>query len=677
MQCHRQIRPALHRNSQDRLLFMPTMCAIPGDSDGRTNSSSQPIASPRSIGLGGFLFIAGLALLAYAPSLSGGFIFDDDLLLTENNLIRQTDGVFRFWYTTAQPDYVPLTSSTLWLEWRLWGMNPTGYHVTNLLLHIAACLLIWSLLQRLSIPGAFLAAVLFAIHPVNVESVAWVEQRKNTLALVFFLLSIIWFLRTEEPSKSDGEMSQRENSAAGSVARFGIWYWLSLSAFALAMFSKGSVAILPLVLLLVAWWQRGKITRADLLRSAPFFAVAALLTPVIIWFVSHGSSGAVRNVSFPQRLAGAGGVIWFYLSKACADSTGICLSAVANSNGSTAVVAAAFGGNCGHRCAVLAAQFARGNLEAVGAVGLGILLRGIVAGRRLFGLGVFEVFIGGGPLSAHRHHRRRGPGVGRMDRLARPRHGASQSLAMVAVSLLVGVLTLLSWNQSRLYADAVTLYEATLARNPDAALVHHNLGKRLSDLGQMTAAIAHYRETARLMPGSAEARQNLGNALFTTGRQQEAIEEFRQAQRLEPENASAHYDLGIALAKTGRPQEALEEFRQAIRLLPDYAEAHNNLGSALLDTGQTSEAVEQFQQAIQLQPEYVQAYANLTIAYARLNRRADAIMAGEKAANLARSYGNTARAQQIETWLTNYRLQQTNPPSKSATPQPDAVHVAP
>ena len=204
--------------------------------------------------------LAILALVIYLPSLHGGFLFDDDQLLTNNPLIKSSSGIFRCWYSTHQLDYVPLTISTLWLEWRLWGMDPTGYRVTNLLLHIAACFLIWILLRRLSIPGAYLAALLFAVHPVNVESVAWIEQRKNTLSLVLFLLSILWFLHDESDSESGNPQS-----ALG----VGRWYWLSLLAFALAMFSKGSVAVLPFVLLLIAWWQRNRITKRDLLRTRP------------------------------------------------------------------------------------------------------------------------------------------------------------------------------------------------------------------------------------------------------------------------------------------------------------------------------------------------------------------------------------------------------------------------
>ena len=207
----------------------------------------------RRLGLGGI-----------PRGMGGSFILDDDLLLTGNAMIRAPDGLARIWFSTEPTDYWPVTNTSLWLEWRLWSASPNGYHVTNLLLHIVDCWLIWWVLAKLSIPGP-LAALLFAVHPINVESVAWIAQRKNVLALLFFLLAIGWYLNAESDQKPEDLANHR-----GLNLR---WYGLSLTAFVLAMLSKGSVAILPLVLLLIAWWRRNKIARRDLLLTAPFFFV--------------------------------------------------------------------------------------------------------------------------------------------------------------------------------------------------------------------------------------------------------------------------------------------------------------------------------------------------------------------------------------------------------------------
>ncbi len=252
----------------------------------------------------GFALIAVVAGIVYWPSLTGGFLWDDDLLLTGSPLVKAADGLYRMWFTTEPVDYWPLTNSSFWLEWRLWGMNPIGYHVTNVLLHIANAALAWAILRRLQIPGAFFAALIFVAHPVNVESVAWIAQRKNTLSMLFFLLSILWYLKHDNDD---------EHTHAPGRAR---WYGLSLLAFVLAMLSKGSVAVLPPMLLLLAWWQRRAIAPRDLVRTVPFFAVAAGLSLVNMWVQAYGAPEVVRHATLVERALGAGAVLWFYVWKA-------------------------------------------------------------------------------------------------------------------------------------------------------------------------------------------------------------------------------------------------------------------------------------------------------------------------------------------------------------------------
>ena len=256
------------------------------------------------------LLIAGVAWVVYQPAVGGRFILDDDLLLTGSDTIRAPMDLARIWFSTEPTDYWPVTNTSLWLEWRLWSASPNGYHVTNLLLHIVDCWLIWWMLAKLSIPGAPLAALLFAVHPINVESVAWIAQRKNVLALLFFLLSIGWYLNAEGDQRPENAANHRRLNLR--------WYGLSLTAFVLAMLSKGSVAILPLVLLLIAWWRRNKIARRDLLLAAPFFLVAAVLTVVNIWFQSHDLARPIREAARSNDCSAPRRAVWFYLSKALA-----------------------------------------------------------------------------------------------------------------------------------------------------------------------------------------------------------------------------------------------------------------------------------------------------------------------------------------------------------------------
>ena len=213
---------------------------------------------PRRAALGALL--CAVTAFCYWPALHGGFIWDDKVLLTDNAMIRAADGLRRFWLTTEAYDYWPLTSTTYWIEWRLFGLDPLGYHVTNLVLHAAEALLLWTILSRLRSGGAFLAALLFAVHPVNVESVAWIAQRKNLVAMLFLELALLFYLW------SDPDAPQTEETRKAPANR---WYWLSLAAFLLAMLGKGSAAVLPLILLLVAWWRRGRVGVRDLKRVRP------------------------------------------------------------------------------------------------------------------------------------------------------------------------------------------------------------------------------------------------------------------------------------------------------------------------------------------------------------------------------------------------------------------------
>lgn len=246
------------------------------------------------IALAAFI-VAALGAIVYWPSIHGGFIFDDEALLTANEIVRATDGLYRIWLTTEPHDYWPVTNTAFWLEWRVWGTDPTGYHMINVMLHLANTLLAWRLLRIAGVRAAFLAALIFLVHPVNVESVAWIAQRKNTLSMFFLLLSAWFYLRPT---------SVRSRS-----------FLLSFLAFALAMLSKGSAVVLPPLLLLTVWWRDGVLRRGDLLRTAPFFALGAALTVVNIWFQTHGGE-VIRQATLVERTLGAGAILLFYWVKA-------------------------------------------------------------------------------------------------------------------------------------------------------------------------------------------------------------------------------------------------------------------------------------------------------------------------------------------------------------------------
>lgn len=563
--------------------------------------------------LAGVICLIAAAWVVYEPSIHGGFLLDDGLLLTDNAIVKSSDGLSRFWFSTDPVDYWPVTNTSFWLEWRLWGMNPTGYHVTNLVLHVVGCLLIWVLLRQLGIPGAFWAALLFAVHPVNVESVAWIAQRKNVLALVFFLLSAIWYL------KADAESPPEQFKICRPTV--GGWYGLSLLAFVAAMLSKGSVALLPVMLLAVVWWRRG-LSRWDWLRTSPFFAVAVVLTCVNIWFQSNHGEEAVRDAGFLERLLGAGAVVWFYLGKALLpvdlafvypkwhiDAGNwlwwLPLAAAAG----TTVAFWWFRRGWARHVFLAWIVFCAALVPVMGFTDVGFMKYSLVADHyQHVALVAAVAAVAAGWCAA----RRRAGGMTRW---------AADAVAVAAVAALV----LLGRQQSGHYCDPLTLYETSLVKNPDCALLHNNLGKAYSELGQTETALEDYRRALAIDPDSSQVHNNLGVVLRRMGQLRESIKHYRHAVRLHPDSAEAHNNLGVALGETGQTDEALKEFHEALRLKPNYPGALNNLGNHHARAGQSDKAVEYFRQALRLDPDYAEALYNLGNEWMKARQFQDAV----------------------------------------------------
>jgi tetratricopeptide (TPR) repeat protein len=669
----------------------------------------------------GVVLIAVATFIAYLPCVIGEFVFDDDLLLTNNTVVAAPDGPYRLWCTTESVDYWPATNTTFWIEWRLWGMHPAGYHVTNLILHIVESLLIWLILRKLSMPGAFLAALVFAVHPVNVESVAWIAQRKDLTAMLFFLLSILWYLKAAmprasagmAPARSHGGPWERENNHSPlathhsplSTLHSPLCYWLSLAAFVLAMLGKGSAAVLPVLLLAIVWWLR-PLRKLDLIKTAPFFLVAAALAGVNVWFQTHGTEAVIRNAGFAERLLGAGGVVWFYLYKALLPLNLVFIYPqwrIDTGNplwwlpllAALAVTAVLWRYRKGWGRPLLFAWgfFCVALAPVLGFQDVGFMKYSLVADRyqHIAIIGVIALASAGFVAWQKRTQ------------------GFVRRAAPVVAVAAAGILAFLTWRQSECYHDNITLYRTTLAINSECWMAHNNLGVNLARAGQLPDAIDHYQQALRLKDNYPEAHNNLGNALVRMGRPDEAVEHYRQALRLQgdypeahdnlinalaitgkpeeaidyytqalrlnPDNPKTHYKLGNVFAHAGRQAEAIEHYQRALALTPEYAEAHVNLGNALTRTGRLDEAIDHYQQALRLAPDDNAARVNLISAYARAGRSSEALAEAEKALELARVQGQTTLAKQIEDWLNSYRAglsnpQNTPPPAQSAPQSP-------
>jgi tetratricopeptide (TPR) repeat protein len=474
----------------------------------------------------------------------------------------------------------------------------------------------------LRIPGAYLGAALYAVHPVNVESVAWITQRKNLVAMLFFMLSILFFLKTEPDPTRAAESRPQERRPGG---RF--WYGASLLAFALAMLSKGSVAMLPFVLLGVIAWRR-RLSGRDVAAALPFFAVAAVFTVVDVWFQRHGNAVEIRSAGACERLLGAGNIVWFYLYKAL-----LPLNLV-----------------------FIYPQWAidAGDpvwwLGPLAAVGVTLLLWRRRKGRLrplLFAWGYFcamlvpvmgltDVYFMKYSLVADHYAQLAIVGVAASAAAgwAQWRATARSALPRLAAAAAVGCLALLTWRQCRMYRDERTLYETTLAENPGCWLARSNLALLLANAGELPEAIAQGRRAVSLKPDLPEAHYNLGRALARAGAAPEAIAQYEEALRLRPDYAEAHYNLGNALRGAGRIREAIAQYEEAVRIKPDFSDARNNLANLLEMSGHTPDAIAQYEAALRIDPSDAEARNNLGNALAQSGRLPEAMAQFEEALRL-------------------------------------------
>ena len=563
--------------------------------------SDRPPSEKTALGAA-FIFL--LALAVYWPAIHGGFIWDDNSMLKDNLLVTQPNGLFSIWFSTAPVDYFPLTYSSLWLEWRLWGLNATGYHVTNVLLHAGSCVLLWRVLAGLKIPGAFFAALLFLVHPVNVESVAWIAERKNTLAMIFYMLSLWWFLRAEEIS----------GKGAGEKVRF---YLLSLVAFLLSLLSKTAGVMLPFILLGLVWWQRGRITKTDLLRSLPFFGVALIMGLVTIWFQYHRAIGeaVINNRDFWTRLSSAGWSVWFYLWKALwpvnltfvypewtVDSHSLLSYVPGIALLGVLILLWRFRNAWGRPWLFALAYFVLSLFPVLGFFKMYFLRYSFVADHwQHFALPAVVTLMAAG-----------------LDRVSVLR--VRQALG----GILVAALAILTWQQSLIYRDEETLWRDTLQKNSRCWMAYTNLGLILKNQGKRDQAIAANERSLQIRPDQFEAYNNLGVIFYEQGKLDEAITKYRAALAAYRNFADAHVNLGTVLDLRGQSVEAMEEYRTALRLSPNNAQAHNNLGCLLLASGNLEEAMGHFQETLKATPGSVEALVNLAGALLELGRAKEA-----------------------------------------------------
>jgi protein O-mannosyl-transferase len=532
----------------------------------------------------GVIFIVLAVFIAYWPALGGGFIWDDDAYVTNNPLLTAPDGLQRIWFSFYhQSQYFPLTYTTLRFEYGLWGLNPLGYHIVNVLLHSANALLIWLVLRRLALPGAWLAAAIFALHPVQVETVAWITELKNTESTFFYLLALLAWMKF-----------------AGTDS----WgfYALTFLFYALALFSKTTACTLPAAMLLVLWLKREPVNRQRWIQVVPFLAAGLAMGLLSIWWEKNLGNYLPRyNLSFSllQRLLIATHAVWFYAGK---------LIWPVN----------------------LTFSYPRWDINtadpwqylwAMGCVGIAVLLwvyrralgRGPVAAIVFF-VAALSPLLGFIPLFTFFYtfvadHYQYLACAGPVALLAgaathfsekwRMDSSAKYALAFVLLSVL-GTLT---WRQAGAYQNPETLWRDTLAKNPDSWMAHTNLGRLLTAQGKLAEAETHYREALQLQPRDGDIPYNYGNMLVKAGRLDEAITQYRRALQLNPADAETWNNLGVGLYQEHRTDQAIACFHEALRYRPDFPDAHFNLGNALFVEHKLDEAVAEYREALRLAPD--------------------------------------------------------------------------
>lgn len=565
-------------------------------------SASQPTSD-----VGRWLLLVALllaALAAYQPAWHGGMLWDDEAHVTKAGL-RSLDGLRRIWFELgATQQYYPLVHSTFWVQHKLWGDHTFGYHLLNIGLHALSAFLLMLILRRLAVPGAFLAAMIFAVHPVHVESVAWITELKNTLSGVFYLGATLSYLHFDADRQ-----------------RFP--YAVALSLFLLALLSKTVTATLPVALLIVFWWQRGTLgLRRDVIPLLPFFGLGAAGGLLTAWIERTfiGAQGAEFHFTAIERCLIAGRAVWFYLGKLLWPTH-------------------------------LIFNYPRWSISQgvwwqylypIGLVVLGAALwrfrarsRAPLATLLLFCTALIPVlgFLNVYPfrfsfVADHFQYLASLPiialaaaGLAQLIRRMRVAPTAAMTATMLATCVPLGVLT---WQQSHQYSDAETLYRAVLGRNPSSWMAHNNLGMLKLDVSAQEAA-THLKDALRIKPDLAEGHCSLGVALYRMGRFDEAVAEYREAARLKPDLVEARNNLCDAFRQAGRVKEATAECLEALRLKPDFVDAHVNLGAVLQVMGGFDRSKAHLEEALRLQRDSSAAHFQLGITLGRMRRFEEAV----------------------------------------------------
>ena len=620
--------------------------------------------------LAGTIVIIAACLLAYMPAMCADFVWDDDRYVTNNELLAAPDGLWRIWFTADSPSqYFPLTYTSFRLEYDLWKLNPTGYHITNIILHTANVLLVWVLLRRLAIPGSWFAAAIFALHPVHVESVAWISERKNVLMVFFAVLSILSWV----------DFAERSHKFRPSRH----FYILSLLFYIFALAAKSTACTVPVALLLVLWLKNIPVSWKRWLQIVPFLLLGLASGLLAVWWELHhqGTKFARLDLNLIDRFLIAGRALWFYIAKLLWP-VNLAFSYSQWKIDATDPLQYGWLAAC---CAVAFAlwywrkKVGRGTIAAIvffaatlspviGFISLYTFVYTYVADH-------YQYFASIGPIALV-------AAIG--SRVTSKLDKQGKGIAKIIAGVLLVTLGTLTWRQCRVYKDEETLYRDVLLKNPSSWMAYNNLGSVYSNFGHYEDAIEVYKQAIRIKPdfaiayvglgavyskldrdedaieahkkairinpNYATARYNLGAIYDKLGRYQEAIEAYKQAIRIKPDYADAYYNLGVIYGKLGHYQEAIESYKQTIKIKPDDAAAYNNLGDVCNNLDRYEDAIEAYKQAVRIKPDLAEAHCSLGFTYGKLGRHKEAIIAFKQAIELKPDYADAYYNMGVMYW---------------------------
>ncbi|MBI3831030.1 MAG: tetratricopeptide repeat protein [Planctomycetes bacterium] len=577
-----------------------------------------------------------LVALAFAPAFRAQYIWDDDEWLLDNPDVRSSAGLERIWLRPGEgPHYYPLTFTSFWAEYHLWGYAPLGYHALNVLLHALNALLVWQVLKKLGLRAAWFGAAFFALHPVQVESVAWVTERKNVLSLFFALLSLLAYLRFR-PIKDESP-----------PAPAWPWYAAALGCFFLASVSKTVVVALPPAILVLSWWKRGRVSVREALELVPFLALGLFFALLTVKAEAPKVAAVADLISYTffDRCAIAGRALWFYAGKLLWPFP---LTAVyprwdADVSAAPALLL--------YPVAVMAAlgllwfrreQFGRGALAAV------LIFVGALAPvLGFFNYSTMSMSLAADHYQYHASIALLALAVAAADGVLSALGEHARKLGAVAGAALLAGLCALSFTHALDFENSQTLWTQNLEHNPDSWPAHYNLAGDAARAGKAEEASAHYREAIRIRPRDSTNYNNLACVLLGTGKVEEAAAAFVLARDLKPDNEEVRNNLGYALLRLGKLDEAQEEFGEAIRLRPSLAAAHEGLGEVLAKKGRLDEAVTRYLEALALDPRQMGTHYDLAMVLYRQKKYAEAAahfaLAGDLAPESPRAFFGLGR----------------------------------